>query len=88
MPATIVALVGSTGTGKTALSLKLAARLGAEIVNCDSRQVYRYLDIGTAKPTVGERAAVPLRRELSAWAAGVRGVVEGGIGALVPADIR
>jgi tRNA dimethylallyltransferase len=55
----ILALVGPTGTGKTDLSLQLAAHLGAEIVNCDSRQVYRFLDIGTAKPSAAERAAVP-----------------------------
>jgi tRNA dimethylallyltransferase len=55
----IIALVGPTGTGKSALALALAERLGAEIVNCDSRQVYRGLDIGSAKPTAAERAAVP-----------------------------
>jgi len=55
----ILALVGPTGAGKTALSLALAARSNAEIVNCDSRQVYRGLDIGSAKPTAAERAAVP-----------------------------
>jgi tRNA dimethylallyltransferase len=55
----ILALVGPTGTGKTELALQLVRRLDAEIVNCDSRQVYRYLDIGTAKPTAAERAAVP-----------------------------
>jgi tRNA dimethylallyltransferase len=55
----ILALVGPTGIGKTELGLQLAARLDAEIVNCDSRQVYRHLDIGTAKPTATERAAVP-----------------------------
>ena len=55
----IVALVGPTGTGKTALALRIAERLDAEIVNCDSRQVYRYLDIGTAKPSAEERRAVP-----------------------------
>src|SRR5262249_10837217 len=55
----IIALVGPTGTGKTDLSLELARRLDAEIVNCDSRQVYRYLDIGTAKPSAAERSAVP-----------------------------
>ena len=53
----ILALVGPTGAGKTELSLRLAARLDAEIVNCDSRQVFRFLDIGTAKPTAAERAA-------------------------------
>jgi tRNA dimethylallyltransferase len=55
----ILAIVGPTGTGKTALSLALAQQRGAEIVNCDSRQVYRGLDIGSAKPTTAERAAVP-----------------------------
>jgi len=59
MDSMILALVGPTGTGKTALSLALAQRLGAEIVNCDSRQVYRGLDIGSAKPTAAERAAAP-----------------------------
>ena len=54
-----IALVGPTGAGKTALGIELAHRLGAEIVNCDSRQVYRGLDIGTAKPSAAERAAVP-----------------------------
>jgi len=54
-----LALVGPTGTGKTELSLELAERVGAEIVNCDSRQVYRLLDLGTAKPTAAQRAAVP-----------------------------
>src|SRR5262245_19890959 len=55
----IVALVGPTGSGKSALALDLAHRLDAEIVNCDSRQVFRFLDIGTAKPTPAERATVP-----------------------------
>jgi tRNA dimethylallyltransferase len=52
-------IVGPTGSGKTALALQLAERLGAEIVNADSRLVYRGLDIGTAKPTVDERRRVP-----------------------------
>jgi tRNA dimethylallyltransferase len=55
----VLALVGPTGTGKTDLSLQLADRLDAEIVNCDSRQVFRHLDIGTAKPSAAERAAAP-----------------------------
>jgi tRNA dimethylallyltransferase len=54
----VIAIVGPTGVGKTALALELAAQLGAEIVNADSRQVYRYLDIGSAKPTAVERARV------------------------------
>jgi tRNA dimethylallyltransferase len=52
-------VVGPTGSGKTALALELAERLGAEIVNADSRLVYRGLDIGTAKPTANERRRVP-----------------------------
>ena len=52
-------LVGPTGAGKTAVGIELARRFGAEIVSADSRQIYRYMDIGTAKPTPDERAAVP-----------------------------
>jgi len=52
-------LLGPTASGKTALAVALAARLPVEVVSADSRQVYRRLDIGTAKPTVAERRAVP-----------------------------
>ncbi len=55
----VAILVGPTAAGKTRVALELAGRLGAEIVNADSLQVYRELDIGTAKPTPGERALVP-----------------------------
>ncbi|MFH1140596.1 MAG: tRNA (adenosine(37)-N6)-dimethylallyltransferase MiaA [Chloroflexota bacterium] len=55
----VVAIVGPTGVGKTALSLALAERFPVEIVSVDSRQVYRGMDIGTAKPTPEERACVP-----------------------------
>ena len=55
----LVALVGPTAGGKTELSLALAAHLDAEIVSVDSRQVYRRLDVGTAKPDRAARAAVP-----------------------------
>lgn len=55
----IVIIAGPTATGKTALAIDLATRFGAEIVGADSRQVYRYLDIGTAKPTTEQRASVP-----------------------------
>lgn len=54
----LVAIVGATASGKTSLSLELASRFNGEIVNADSRQVYRYMDIGTAKPTPQERALV------------------------------
>jgi len=52
------ALMGATGTGKSALAMQLAAANGSMIVCCDSMQVYRGLDIGTAKPTPDERQAV------------------------------
>jgi tRNA dimethylallyltransferase len=52
-------IVGPTGVGKTTFAIELAERLGAEIVNADSRQLYRGMDLGTAKPSVAERARVP-----------------------------
>lgn len=55
----IPVLVGPTGVGKTAVGIELARRFGAEIISADSRQIYRYMDIGTAKPTAGEQAAAP-----------------------------
>ena len=51
----VVAVVGPTGTGKTALGVELALRLGGEVVNADSMQFYRGMDIGTAKATAEER---------------------------------
>lgn len=55
----LVAIVGPTASGKSAIALELAQRLGGEIVNADSRQIYRGMDIGTAKPSVGDRRKVP-----------------------------
>ncbi|ACG73582.1 tRNA delta(2)-isopentenylpyrophosphate transferase [Anaeromyxobacter sp. K] len=55
----LVVVAGPTASGKTALAIALARRLGGEIVNADSQQVYRGLDVGTAKPTAEERAAAP-----------------------------
>lgn len=55
----LIAIVGATATGKTTLSLDLARRLDGEIINADSRQVYRGMNIGTAKPTPAEQAAAP-----------------------------
>jgi tRNA dimethylallyltransferase len=55
----IVILLGPTGSGKTALSLKLAERFGGEIVSCDSVAVYRGMELGTAKPSKEDRARVP-----------------------------
>jgi tRNA dimethylallyltransferase len=55
----LVAIVGPTASGKSALALRLATARGGEIVSCDSLQVFRGLDIGSAKPTAEERRAVP-----------------------------
>lgn len=55
----IVIISGPTATGKTATAISVAKAFGAEIINADSMQVYRYLDIGTAKPTREERQQVP-----------------------------
>lgn len=55
----VVAVVGPTATGKTALAVALARRLGGEVVNADSMQLYRGMDIGTAKPGLAERGGVP-----------------------------
>jgi tRNA dimethylallyltransferase len=54
-----VFVIGPTAAGKSAVALALAARFGGEIVSADSAQVYRGMDIGTAKPDAGTRAAVP-----------------------------
>jgi tRNA dimethylallyltransferase len=55
----VLVLVGPTASGKTTVSLPLAERIGAEIISADSRQLYRHLDIGTAKPTPEQRKRVP-----------------------------
>jgi tRNA dimethylallyltransferase len=55
----VIAIVGPTAAGKSALSLALAEKLGGEIINADSMQLYRGMDIGTAKLTVAERRGIP-----------------------------
>lgn len=55
----VIAIVGPTAAGKTALALALGETFPAEIVSADSRQFYRFMDIGTAKPTPAERAQMP-----------------------------
>lgn len=55
----LIVIVGPTAVGKTRLAVRLCEELGGEIVSADSRQIYRYMDIGTAKPSEDERRRVP-----------------------------
>ncbi len=55
----IVAVAGPTASGKTALSIEIAKRYNGEIVSCDSMQIYKYMDIGTAKPSLNEQSGIP-----------------------------
>lgn len=55
----IICLAGPTASGKTALAVALAQALNGEVVSCDSMQVYKFMDIGTAKPTLAEMQGVP-----------------------------
>ena len=57
-PQRLIAIVGPTATGKTTLAVRLAERIGSEIINADSRQVYRSMDIGTAKPSPADRERI------------------------------
>ena len=59
MKAKLVIVLGPTAVGKSELALAMAPPLDGEIVNADSQQVYRYMDIGTGKPSLGERQKVP-----------------------------
>jgi len=59
LPDRILAVVGPTASGKSSLAVRIAQHLGGEVVNADSMQLYRGMDIGTAKPTPAERASVP-----------------------------
>jgi len=54
----LIIIAGPTGAGKTRVAIEVAERIGGEIIGADSRQIYRYMDIGTAKPTPEERACV------------------------------
>jgi tRNA dimethylallyltransferase len=70
-----IAILGPTGCGKSALAMRLAAELPVELISVDSAQVYRGLDIGTAKPSAAERSAVPhhlidIREPEQAYSAG------------------
>ena len=55
----IICIAGPTASGKTALAVELAKEYNGEVVSCDSMQVYRYMDIGTAKPTPAEQQGIP-----------------------------
>ena len=55
----VITLLGPTASGKTALALEIAERLGLPVINVDSRQLYRAMDVGTAKPTAKQQARVP-----------------------------
>ena len=55
----IICIAGPTASGKTALAVELAKEFNGEVVSCDSMQVYRRMDIGTAKPTIEEREGIP-----------------------------
>jgi len=55
----LIIILGPTGVGKTELAISLAQVLGGEIIGADSRQIYRYMDIGTAKPTAEQQALIP-----------------------------
>ena len=55
----VVVVTGPTASGKTPVAIEIAQRFGGEIVNADSMQVYRYMDVGTAKPSLEQRAQVP-----------------------------
>ena len=59
MKSPLICIVGPTAVGKTEIAIQVAQRLDAEIVSLDSRQIYRGMDIGTAKPTLDQRGTVP-----------------------------
>lgn len=58
-PSSIYAIVGPTASGKTALGVEVALRIGGEVINCDSVQIYKGIQIATAKPTIDEMRGVP-----------------------------
>jgi len=55
----VVVVTGPTASGKTPLAIEIAQQIGGEIVNADSMQVFRYMDVGTAKPSLEQRAQIP-----------------------------
>lgn len=76
LPPALLCVVGPTASGKTALAVKLARRFGGEIVSCDSMQIYKRMDIGTAKPSAEEKSGVPhhmldCASPFEPWSAGI-----------------
>ena len=59
MTTKLLVIVGPTGVGKSALAMRLAREFDGEIIGADSRQVYRHMSIGTAKPSDADRAEIP-----------------------------
>lgn len=59
IPGKLIAILGPTATGKSAMAAAIAKTFGMHILNCDSRQIYREMDIGTAKPAMLERSEIP-----------------------------
>ena len=55
----IICIAGPTASGKTSLAVELAKLYNGEVVSCDSMQIYKRMDIGTAKPTKGEMQGIP-----------------------------
>lgn len=55
----IICISGPTGSGKTALAVKLSKELDGEVISADSMQIYKYMNIGTAKPTKAETEGIP-----------------------------
>ncbi|MCX7795824.1 MAG: tRNA (adenosine(37)-N6)-dimethylallyltransferase MiaA [bacterium] len=55
----VIVIGGPTASGKTQLAIEWALKTNGEIISCDSRQIYKYMDIGTAKPTAEERSVIP-----------------------------
>ena len=55
----LIVIAGPTASGKTALSVEVAKAVGGEIVSADSMQIYKYMNVGTAKPTEAEKQGIP-----------------------------
>lgn len=81
-PRTLIVILGPTGVGKTLLCLDVAERLGCEIINCDSRQVFREIPIGTAAPTADEQ------RRVRHYFVGTRSIADYYSASMYESDVR